>query len=190
MINQSSQTFLSQSGAELFSTTFSNEKENDNDFHFVFLHGALDHHSFHVRFYNYILETYPGAAISAYDYPGHGKSGGARAHIDSFETYTKDLSFFLSLISQNHRYKKLILVGYSMGGLISMDYLQRYPIPGVDGVVLVNPCLKLGSSSYGSFLDKIQFKQLGVFSKFKIPSLSDGTELTNDEEVLRDIRSS
>ena len=186
MIQQASQTFLSRSGAELFSSSFFKQEKNHN-YHFVFLHGALDHHSFHHRFFHSILEKYPQSIVSGYDYPGHGRSGGARAHIDSFETYLDDLKFYLELISQTDSYKKLILVGYSMGGLIALDYVQRFS-QYIDGMILVNPCLKLGSSSFGGFLEKAKLKNLGLLSKFKISTFSDGSELTNDDEILKEIQ--
>lgn len=188
MIKQDSRTFLSRSGAELFSTTYFNKKSSEYDYHFVFQHGALDHHSFHHRFYDFLLESFPHSCVSSYDLPGHGKSGGARAYIDEFDSYIRDLGFFVDLISGEYRAKKLILIGYSMGGLIGIDYIKQNHINMFDGLILVNPCLKLGTSSFGMALEKLHLKDLGVLSKVKIPTLGDSSELTNDDEILKEIR--
>ena len=55
-------------------------------------------------------------------------------------------------------------------------------------IVLINPCLKLGSSSFGFALEKLNLKDLGLLSKVKIPTLGDNSELTSDDEILKEIR--
>lgn len=60
----------------------------------------------------------------------------------------------------------VILVGYSLGGLLSADYLNHHPDHGVSRQVLLAPALALRWSSY-------LLSPLGFFPNFDLPSLAD-----------------
>lgn len=65
-----------------------------------------------------------GFDLVAWDVRGHGKSEGKRGHVDSFDDYSHDLAQFLRYLKKAGYLKKpFVLMGHSMGGLITMNYL-------------------------------------------------------------------
>jgi alpha-beta hydrolase superfamily lysophospholipase len=67
-------------------------------------------------------------AVHAYDHRGHGQSEGARGHLGSFSELLDDLEAFLRLVRAEHPALPLVLVGHSMGGLVTTALLaERKP---------------------------------------------------------------
>ncbi len=81
----------------------------------------------------YFLED--GFQCAIFDQRGHGKSQregkeDGIVHIDTFDTYVKDLHRFLLEIAarkMNLDRERLFLFGHSMGGCISARYVETYP---------------------------------------------------------------
>ena len=94
----------------------------------VAIHGVGEHFGRH----DYLLETFNSFNIFRYDLRGHGRSGGKRAYIENFSTFVTDLREVLCFIQEKYKAEKFILIGHSMGALITASYLQNidgpYPI--------------------------------------------------------------
>ncbi|WP_316745234.1 alpha/beta hydrolase [Streptomyces sp. MK7] len=67
-----------------------------------------------------------GAAVYAPDHMGHGRSAGERVVVADFEDVVTDVHTVADLARGAHPGLPLVLVGHSMGGLISSRYAQRY----------------------------------------------------------------
>ncbi|MEU6418848.1 alpha/beta hydrolase [Streptomyces spiralis] len=67
-----------------------------------------------------------GAAVYAPDHMGHGRSAGERVVVTDFEDVVTDVHAVADLARAAHPRLPLVLVGHSMGGLISSRYAQRY----------------------------------------------------------------
>ncbi|MFF0791493.1 alpha/beta hydrolase [Streptomyces spiralis] len=67
-----------------------------------------------------------GAAVYAPDHMGHGRSAGERVVVADFEDVVTDVHAVADLARAAHPGLPLVLVGHSMGGLISSRYAQRY----------------------------------------------------------------
>ncbi|WAZ25426.1 lysophospholipase [Streptomyces cinnabarinus] len=67
-----------------------------------------------------------GAAVFAPDHTGHGKSSGERVVIEDFEEVVTDVHAVAELARSAHPGIPLVMVGHSMGGLISARFAQRY----------------------------------------------------------------
>ncbi|WP_328875164.1 lysophospholipase [Streptomyces sp. NBC_00287] len=67
-----------------------------------------------------------GAAVFAPDHTGHGKSSGERVVIEDFEDVVTDVHAVAELARAAHPDVPLVMVGHSMGGLISARFAQRY----------------------------------------------------------------
>jgi alpha-beta hydrolase superfamily lysophospholipase len=64
--------------------------------------------------------------VSGADHVGHGRSGGERMLVDDFELLVDDVHRVVQLASAAHPGLPVVMVGHSMGGMISTRYAQRY----------------------------------------------------------------
>jgi len=103
----------------------------------VFVHGSGEH----CGRYEHVMRWFgeKGFDCNAFDYRGHGKADGPRAHCDRFEQYHDDLDAFLRFVMERgDEDRKVYLVGHSHGGLVVTSYVLSQP-EGIDGVVLSSP---------------------------------------------------
>lgn len=71
--------------------------------------------------------TDDGAVVYADDHIGHGRSGGERAVISDFEHVVQDLHTLTCIARSDYPNLPLVLVGHSMGGLLSARYAEHWP---------------------------------------------------------------
>ena len=71
--------------------------------------------------------TARGAVVYADDHIGHGRSDGERALITNFDHVLDDLHSLSQIARTEHPGIPLVLVGHSMGGLLSGRFGQRWP---------------------------------------------------------------
>ena len=67
-----------------------------------------------------------GAAVFGPDHMGHGRSAGEPVLVEEFEDVVTDLHAVAALARSVHPGVPLVLIGHSMGGLISARYAQRH----------------------------------------------------------------
>ena len=91
----------------------------------LIVHGYAEHGG---RYAHVATElTRRGAAVYAEDHLGHGRSDGERALISEFEHVVDDLHTLAGIARAQHPGPPLVLVGHSMGGLLSARFAQRWP---------------------------------------------------------------
>jgi alpha-beta hydrolase superfamily lysophospholipase len=71
--------------------------------------------------------TQSGLAVYALDMRGHGKSGGRRYWVESFDDLIGDMAAFLALVRTREHGKAIVLLGHSAGGLVATTYAQKHP---------------------------------------------------------------
>jgi alpha-beta hydrolase superfamily lysophospholipase len=81
------------------------------------VHGLKDHSAR----YGVLAERLvaKGFAVHAFDLRGHGRSGGPRAWVDSFEDYVEDLDAVVRCVHVRERQAPLFVFGHGMGGSIT-----------------------------------------------------------------------
>ena len=89
------------------------------------VHGYAEHSGRYSHVANAL--TLDGAVVYADDHIGHGRSDGERAVIDDFDHAVDDLHTLSEIARSEHPDLPLILVGHSMGGLLSGRYAQTWP---------------------------------------------------------------
>ncbi len=102
----------------------------------LMLHGLAEHSGR----YEHIGATFAEAGFSVltYDHYGHGRSGGARGHVPSFETFLDDVEDNLCELRDTG--DPVVLFAHSMGGLIATAYcVSGRPQPDV--LLLSGPAL-------------------------------------------------
>jgi alpha-beta hydrolase superfamily lysophospholipase len=101
-----------------------------------------------------------GATVYAPDHAGHGRSGGEFGHIESVEELADDLGLVIDLAREENPGLPLVLVGHSLGGLISTRYLQRNGTGDLAALVLSGPFY--GNPAYEALLDMDPLPEVGI----------------------------
>jgi acylglycerol lipase len=97
------------------------------------VHG-LGEHSGRYSHWGALLNN-AGYNYLAYDLRGHGKSGGQRGHVSSFNDYVLDTDILLEEAKERFPGMPLFLYGHSIGGLIVCYYVLLRK-PQLNGVII------------------------------------------------------
>ncbi|KAI0224869.1 hypothetical protein L0F63_005936, partial [Massospora cicadina] len=85
--------------------------------------------------------TAAGLQVHLMDLPGHGRSDGVHADAASMRRLVQALHSVVQYALEQYA-GPVFLVGYSLGGLVAINYCLEYP-NDVSGLSLVSPCVKL-----------------------------------------------
>ena len=88
----------------------------------VIVHGFGEHSGRYSEFAEYFCSK--GINVVAFDWCGHGLSGGKRGFILRWEDLWDDLNSALELVAGLYPVIPIFLFGHSMGGTIVLDYVQ------------------------------------------------------------------
>ncbi len=153
----------------------------------VVTHGACEHGGR----YNDLLEraAHQGWTAVAIDLRGHGQSTGNYVHVEQFADYSQDLLSVLNHIEAPP--ESTILLGCSMGGLVSIRTLQNHwkehNCNPCKGLVLLSPLL--GIKHPIEMWKKIIARGLSVtFPRTRFRSTIDLSLLSHDREVIESKR--
>ena len=90
----------------------------------LLVHGAGEHSARYAELAGYL--TGHGYVIATLDHPGHGRSEGTPGFVEQFEDYLDTLRIFHRRVSGEYPGLPQILLGHSMGGLVSCVYLLQH----------------------------------------------------------------
>jgi alpha-beta hydrolase superfamily lysophospholipase len=79
--------------------------------------------------------NHAGYSVVSYDLRGHGKSGGKRGHVKSFDDYLQDTDLLFEETRERFLGVPCFLYGHSLGGLIVIYYVLRQR-PTLAGVII------------------------------------------------------
>jgi acylglycerol lipase len=146
------------------------------------IHGLGDHSGL----YPTLVDHFPsrGITIHAMDLRGNGRSGGQRAYVERWEEYREDLHRFVRLVREEEPGRPLYLLGNSLGGLIVLEYVMRYP-DGLRGVIAASPPLgRLGVPAPLMALGQVFSR---VWPRFSIRTGMDLSGLARDPAVVQTV---
>ena len=106
----------------------------------LIVHGLAAHSGRYMNVVNHFVPL--GYAVYGMDHSGHGRSGGTKSYIDSFDHYLDALSIYFAEVQGWQKGKPLFLLGHSMGGLIAATFL----VDNQDqfrGAILSGPAAKI-----------------------------------------------
>ncbi len=109
----------------------------------VVVHGLKDYGGRYAAFAEKLAAD--GFAVYAADLRGHGRSGGRRVSIDTFDDYTDDLDIFFRRVQAREPQTTMFLFGHSMGGAIATLYTITYH-PDLHGLILSGAALDVDAS--------------------------------------------
>lgn len=135
MIHQES-TFQGVGGYTLFSQSWLPEGKPTAVL--IIIHGVGEHSGRYHHVVDYFVPL--GYAIYSYDQRGHGRSPGKRGHVNDFSEFRHDVRTFVNLVKTAQPERPLFIMGHSLGGLISLDYVLHHP-QGLSGAIISAPAL-------------------------------------------------
>ncbi|MGQ0578881.1 MAG: lysophospholipase [Betaproteobacteria bacterium] len=106
----------------------------------MLVHGLAEHSGRYANLIGYFVPN--GYAVYGMDLLGHGKSGGARAHVERFSDFVEPLRTYLGMVREWQADAPILLVGHSLGGLIVATYLLDHQ-DGLQGAILSGPAIKI-----------------------------------------------
>ena len=89
----------------------------------VFVHGAFEHSGRYHHLTSKLQKK--GYSSFGFDLRGHGKSPGRKGDARSVDQLTEDLENFIAYLKKQYEIDKFILIGHSLGGLISLNYTLK-----------------------------------------------------------------
>ncbi len=150
----------------------------------VLVHGFAEHTGRYDEMAMYFAVR--GFAVHAYDQAGHGRTAGARGHVDRFDRLVDELARFIELVGLDHPGLPITLVGHSMGGLV-VAAAAAFARPGVDRIILSGALLHMGGG--GGLRRQISLVASRVLSvlapRVGFATGLDATGLSRDPEVVR-----
>ncbi|MBI4722182.1 MAG: lysophospholipase [Candidatus Stahlbacteria bacterium] len=148
----------------------------------ILLSGVGDHSGRYSNVVNYL--TAQGYAVYGFDLRGHGHSSGQRGHINKWSDYSGDLQSFLDLVCSRESGAKLFLMGHSLGALISLDYVLRYPAGLCGAIINGAPFEPIGiAKPYKVALARLLSR---FMPRFSIPLDFESVAMSRDSIVVRD----
>jgi acylglycerol lipase len=91
----------------------------------LIVHGLGEHIGRYDHVGRYFMEQ--GYAVYGIDHRGHGKSGGERVYFERFELPVLDLKQYVDGFMKQHPGKTLLMYAHSLGSLIGLSFLLRFP---------------------------------------------------------------
>ncbi len=134
-MQHSESKFTAIDGIQIFTQQWIADKPIAN---IVIVHGLGEHSD---RYQNYVDYFVPrGYSIYSFELRGHGRSGGARGHVDRFEQFAEDTDEVVTRIKQQSNLK-LFMLGHSLGALIALTY-ELHHADRVNGMILTGTALQ------------------------------------------------
>lgn len=104
----------------------------------VLVHGLGEHSDRYPHLCQALIDV--GYILAAFDLRGHGRSGGRKGHIGSFDEFRSDLALALEHFRSMAPDLPLFVYGHSLGSVITLDYVLRGG-DGLRGIILSGAAL-------------------------------------------------
>lgn len=147
----------------------------------LIVHGMGEHSMRYQPLAEYLTDK--GITVSSFDLRGHGRSGGKRGHVRSYEIFMNDIEAVIDELSARADDLPSIIMGHSMGGNLVINYLLNYPNP-FHAAIISSPWLKL------AFDPPSWQMAMGAIAKNIVPSITqhsklDTKALSRDKAVVK-----
>ena len=129
-MNSAEWNWKSKDGLEMYARSW--EPEGTPKAVVYLVHGLGEH----VGRYAHVGQAFAdaGYALAGFDLRGHGKSGGPRGHLPSFDAFMDDIEGFEKQINGRFVDIPRFLYGHSLGGILVLNYVLRRK-PDFKGII-------------------------------------------------------
>ncbi|MFM2061802.1 MAG: hypothetical protein RLZZ507_1472 [Cyanobacteriota bacterium] len=146
------------------------------------VHGLGGHSGLYQNIIQHLLpQQY---AVYGLDLRGHGQSPGQRGYINTWAEFRDDVRTFLQMIQKQQPGCPIFLFGHSMGGMIVLEYVLRYPedTSALQGVITVAPSIgEVGVSPVRVLLGKMLSR---VWPRFSLNTGLDADAGSRDPQIV------
>jgi alpha-beta hydrolase superfamily lysophospholipase len=147
----------------------------------VVVHGFGEHSGRYEELASWLARR--GIAVHAFDLRGHGRTPGKRGHVASFDLLLDDVATLIDRMSQEHPGLPRVLLGHSMGGLVSTAFVCERQ-PDIDRLVVSGPALALSPDiSKGRLLLARWLRR--ILPRATLGAGLDSDGLSRDPDVIR-----
>lgn len=123
-----------------------------------------------------------GFALAGFDLRGHGRSGGPRGHIPSFEAFMDDIAGFEKQGEERFANLPRFLYGHSLGGILVLNYVLRRK-PDFKGVISTGAGLRTALEEQKGKV--LMARVLGtLLPGVAIPTGLDATTISRNQDVV------
>jgi alpha-beta hydrolase superfamily lysophospholipase len=147
----------------------------------VLSHGVAEH----AGRYRHLAEALVarGFGFVGHDHRGHGRSAGTRVFVERFAEYAEDLEMAVRRAKERFPGVPVFVFGHSMGGLIAIDHLLRYP-DAVSGAVLSGPGVEVGVKvpAWKDTLARVMSK---LWPKLAVPTGIPAADISRDPATVK-----
>jgi alpha-beta hydrolase superfamily lysophospholipase len=145
------------------------------------VHGYAEHSGR----YDHVAEMLHGLDLDVFalDERGHGKSDGVRGHVGDYAEYSEDVAALLSRIREESSANRIIILGHSNGGLITLNYALQ-PDPDIIAIVVTAPFLAAAIEipAWKAMLGRVMAK---IYPTLAMPSGLPTDGLSHDKAVVK-----
>lgn len=128
-----------------------------------------------------------GWLVYAWDMRGHGRSEGKRGYAPHISSFVADLEIFAQFVKQKHGDVNLVFFGHSLGGLVTLRYLEGSNAVEYAALALSSPAtgLSIKVPKIKESIAHLAMKWLPTLTMYNEVRYED---LTRDEEMVRSYR--
>jgi alpha-beta hydrolase superfamily lysophospholipase len=105
----------------------------------LIVHGLGEHSGRYANYVNYFVPR--GYALYGFDTRGHGRSSGARGHVDRFDRYVDDVDRRAAQARSDWPGTPLFVLAHSLGSLMGLSYARQYP-DRLSGLIVTGTALQ------------------------------------------------
>ncbi|MBI3173316.1 MAG: lysophospholipase [Chloroflexi bacterium] len=126
--------------------------------------------------------TAEGFVLFGFDQRGHGRSGGPRGHVPSYNQMMDDIALLLKQAASRYPGLPMFLYGHSMGGNEVLNFSLRRK-PELKGVIATGPFLRLAFQPPAAQVTLARMMN-GIFPTFTQKSGLELAALSRDQKVV------
>ena len=168
----------SQDGLEMFAQSW--EPDDAPKAVVCLVHGLGEHSGRYTHVGKVFTDA--GFALAGFDLRGHGKSGGSRGHLPSFDAFLNDIAGFEKQVDAHFPNLSRFLYGHSLGGILVLNFALRRKSNFI-GVISTGAGMRTALEEQTAKVTMA--KVLGaLMPSVVIPSGLDPTSISRNEEVV------
>lgn len=146
------------------------------------IHGLGEHGGRHEKMAEFMNEK--GVDVWSIDNRGHGRNGGKRGCIPSYEQLLLDVKTLIDTAAAEKPACPVFLFGHSLGGNIVLNYILKQDVSRLSGAIVTSPWLILKNGP-GRAKVAMMERMAGIFPNLTVDNGLKPESLCHDEDIVK-----